>query len=85
MNTEIIYRGSFHHKVNPDNPPKETRELDSFLYFNGAVKCFLKGQGGWYKLMKNGGLYFVTKRLSDLPLKEWLKVALDDTFTPNIK
>jgi len=69
--------------VKPDNPPKETRELDSFLYFNDAAKCFLKTQGGWYKLTREGSLLFVSRALYLLSLKEWLKIAKNDSFIAN--
>lgn len=83
--TRIMYRDNFRHKVNPKKPPKETRELDSFLFFNDAAKCFMKGQGGWYKFTREGSLLFVVRALYLLSLEEWLKIALDDNFTANIK
>lgn len=85
MRTTIIWRGSFNHKVNPDKPPKDTRELDSFLFFNDAAKCFLKGQGGWYKLTRDNKLLYVCRTLYLLSLKEWLEIAKNENFIANIK
>lgn len=85
--SEIIirtpYRDNWHHKVHIDRPPKETRELDGFLWVNGAAKCFMKGQGGWYKVTRDGRLLFVSRTLYLLSLKEWLEIALDDDFIAN--
>ena len=83
IETRIWVRDRYRN-VNPDNPPKETRELDSFLYANCGAKCFMKGQGGWYKITKEGGLSYVTRALYLLPLKDWLNIAKDDYFIPNI-
>lgn len=83
METKIWVRDNYRN-VNPDYPPKETRELDSFLVKNNASKCFFKGQGGWYKQTKKGEFLFVAKALYLLSLKEWLDIALDDNFTHSI-
>lgn len=83
MITKIIWRDNFRHNVNPNKPPKDTRELDSFLFFNKAAKCFMKGQGGWYKITKQGTLLFVTRTLYLLTLKEWYDIAVNDSFIAN--
>ena len=85
ITTNIPYRNSWRHKIDPDKPPRETRELDGFLWKNQAAKCFLKGQGGWYKLTRDGRLLFVTRALYLLSFKEWLEIAQDDYFIANIQ
>lgn len=83
ITTKIWWRDKYRN-VNPEKPPVETRQLDSFLTYNKAAKCFLKGQGGWYKLTKEGELLFVTRALYLLSLKEWLRIAKDDYFIENL-
>jgi hypothetical protein len=82
VRTKIWVRDKWRN-VNADNPPKETRELDSFLYFNDSPKCFLKTQGGWYKLTREGSLLFVARALYLLSFKEWLAIAQNDYFIAN--
>jgi len=84
MITKIWHRDAFK-KVNPKKPPTDTRMLDSFLIYNNASKCFMKGQGGWYKISRQESILYVCRTLYLLSLKEWLKIALDDNFTENIK
>lgn len=84
IETRIWVRDNYRN-VNPDKPPRESRELDSFLWYNDAAKCFLKGQGGWYKITRQGSILFVARALYLLTLKEWLEVALNDNFIANTK
>jgi hypothetical protein len=79
METVVPYRGKMV-KVNPDNPPKDTRNLRGFLLWNDASDCFVRAEGGWYKVTKENGLKFVAKTLSHLSLKEFLEIALNDNF-----
>jgi hypothetical protein len=83
MITRIFHRERFIN-VNPNEAPSDTRQLDSFLCYNCARKCFLKGEGGWYKITA-GGVKFVSRTLYLLSLKEWLEIALDDNFISNTK
>lgn len=84
INTRIPWRGKYV-KVNPDNPPKDTRQLRGFLLWNNARDCFMKGEGGWYKLTKDGQILFVSRTLYLLSLREWLEIALNDNFIANTK
>lgn len=84
ITTKIWVRNRYRN-VNPEKAPKETRELDSFLYYNDAAKCFMKGQGGWYKFTREGSLLFVARALYLLSLKEWLRIAKDDSFIANMR
>lgn len=84
MTTRIWVRDKYR-KVDPDKPPKESRELDSFLFYNDAAKCFMKGQGGWYKISREGSILFVVRALYLLPLKEWCEIAKNDNFIANIQ
>ena len=82
VETKIMVRGSYR-TIKPSEPPRESRELDSFLYSNNAPKCFLKGQGGWYKITRESTLLFVSRTLYLLPLIDWLSIAKDDYFIAN--
>jgi hypothetical protein len=82
--TKIWWRGRYHN-VKPDQPPKDTRQLDSFLVYNDAAKCFVKIEGGWYKLTRDGRLLFVSRVLYLLSLAEWLLIAKDDNFIANTR
>lgn len=84
IETRIWVRNNYRN-VDPDRAPSSTRELDSFLWYNNAPKCFLKGQGGWYKITKDNRLLFVNRVLYTMSFKEWLDVALNDNFIANIK
>lgn len=84
VNPNIWWRGRTI-TISPDKPPVDTRQLDGFLYWNGAPKCFLKGEGGWYKLTKEGTLLYVVRTLYLLSFREWLEIAMNDNFTANIK
>lgn len=66
--------------INPEKAPRESRQLDSFLFYNNAPKCFLKGQGGWYKITKRNTLIFVSRTLYLLSFNEWLEIALNDNY-----
>jgi hemin uptake protein HemP len=82
ITTKIWIRDKYRN-INPENPPKETRELDSFLFYNGAAKCFIKAQGGWYKLTREGKLLFVTRALYLMSLNQFLEIAKNDNFIAN--
>ena len=82
--TRIFYRDRFRN-IKLDKSPKDTRELISFLSYNNAPLCFVKGVGGWYKISKNNSFLFVCRTLYLMSFQEWLKVAKDDNFTANIK
>ena len=84
MTTKIWWRDRYIN-VKPDTPPRDTRQLDSFLYYNDAAKCFMKGEGGWYKISRQGSVLFVVRALYLLSLKEWLEIAQDDNFIANVK
>lgn len=71
--------------VKPDKSPIDTRQLDSFLIYNHAAKCFMKGQGGWYKITKENSLLYVCRALYLLSFKDWLEIAKNDYFIANIK
>ena len=83
MVTKIWHRDSYK-TVDPNKPPTDSRMLDMFLVYNNAPKCFLKTNGYWFKLTRDGRLLRVERTLYLLPLKEWLKIAKDDNFIPNI-
>jgi len=80
-----IYHIDGYRNVNPKEPPSDARQLDSFLSYNSANKCFLKGVSGWYKLSEAGGLQFVSRTLYLLSLEEWLAIANNDKFISNTK
>lgn len=84
LETRIPYRGKLVN-VNPEKPPVDTRQLRGFLLWNGARDCFMKGQGGWYRVGTDGQILFVSRVLYLLSLKEWLEIALNDNFIANIK
>lgn len=84
MITKVPYRGKLIN-VKPDNPPKDTRQLRGFLLWNNARDCFMKGQGGWYRIGIDGQILFVSRTLYLLSLKEWLSIALNDDFIANTK
>lgn len=71
--------------LHPDDPPKEIRELDMFTYQLANCKCFIKLQGGWYKVTRDGKALFVARTLQDFALKEWLEIAQNDEFIANPK
>lgn len=71
--------------LDPNQPPKEVRELDMFTYQTVGIKCFAKFQGGWYKVDREGKIHFVTRALYLLTLKEWAEIAVNDEFIANIK
>lgn len=84
IETKIPWRGKLV-KVNSDVAPKDTRQLRGFLLWNGARDCFMKGEGGWYRIGIDGQILFVSRTLYKLSLKEWLTIALDDDFIANNK
>lgn len=84
IETEIPWRGR-KVKVNPSLAPKDTRQLRGFLLWNGARDCFMRGEGGWYRLGTDGSIKFVTRTLYLMSLKEFLEIALDDNFIPNTR
>ena len=84
LNNTIWWRGRAT-IINPKKPPADTRQLDGYLFWNAAPKCFVKGQGGWYKMVEGPKLLYVVRTLYLLSLEEWLEIALDDDFAPNIK
>lgn len=81
--TRIFYRDAYRN-VDPEKPPKDTRQLRAFLIANGARDCFLKGEGGWYKLGTDGSLKFFSRALYLYSLEDFLKAAKDDSFIANI-
>jgi len=82
ITTRIWHRDKYIN-VHPEKPPSDTRQLDSFLFYNDAAKCFMKGQGGWYKITKQGSILYVCRALYLMSLKEWLEVAKNDNFIAN--
>ena len=82
ITTKIPWRGKLV-KVNPDNPPKDTRQLRGFLLWNNVADCFMKGEGGWYKICKDGSVKFVSRTLYLTSLKEFLEIANNDNFIAN--
>lgn len=82
IETEIPWRGKIKN-VKIEKPPADTRQLRGFLLWNKARDCFMKGEGGWYKLGTDGSIKFVSKTLYLLSLKEWLEIALNDDFIEN--
>lgn len=77
MITKIFHRDRFKN-VDPDKAPKDARELDSFLIYNGANKVFIRLVGGWYKVQRNRKFIFISRTLYLLSLKEWLEIALKE-------
>lgn len=80
----VPYRGKLV-RVDPDKAPIDTRQLRGFLLWNGARDCFMKGEGGWYRIGIDGQILFVSRTLYLLSLKEWLNIALKDNFIANTK
>jgi len=62
--------------VDPNKPPISSRELDSFLFYNNAPKCFMKTNGYWFKIKKDATLIKVGRVLYTLSLQDWLKISL---------
>ena len=83
MVTKIWHRNGYR-KVDPNEPPIDSRMLDMFLDYNNAAKCFVKTNNYWFKITKDGRMLRVVRALYLLPLKEWLKIAKDDNFIPNM-
>jgi hypothetical protein len=77
MVTKIFHRGKFKN-VDPDKAPKDARELDSFLIYNGTNKVFIRLVGGWYKVQRDGSFTFISRTLYLLSFKEWLEIALNE-------
>lgn len=84
LRNTIWYKGR-KRTVDFDKPPKDSRELNSFIYWNGGARCFVKQSGGWYKITKDNNFLYVERALYLLSLKEWLEVALNNNFTANIR
>ena len=84
METTIPWRGKLV-TVNEKKPPKDTRQLRGFLLWNKARDCFMKGEGGWYRIGIDGQILFVSRTLYLLSLEEWLEIALNDNFIANNK
>lgn len=82
IETKIWWRNGFV-RVNPERPPKDERQLISFLSYNNAPNCFVKTGNAWRKITKEGKLVFVTRALYLLSLEQWLKIANNETFTTN--
>jgi len=82
MQVTIWHRNMRRH-VDPSKPPSDTRMLDGFLFWNNAAKCFVRAQGGWYKITRDCKLLYVTRTLYLLSLKEWLEIAKNDNFIAN--
>lgn len=82
--TKVPHRGKMIN-VKPERPPTDTRQLRGFLLWNHARDCFMRGEGGWYRLGTDGSINFVARALYLLSLKEWLEIALNDNFIANMK
>ena len=82
MQTRIWWRDKYIN-VNPTRPPKDERQLISFLRYNNAPACFVKTGNAWRKVTKQGSLLYVSRTLYLLSLEEWLETALNDRFTAN--
>jgi len=74
MTTRIYVKNSWRN-IDPNKPPASSRELDSFLFYNNAPKCFVKTNGYWFKVRQDGVMEKVSRVLYTLPLKDWLKIA----------
>ena len=83
MITQIYYRNGYRN-VNPSNPPKDQRELYSFLRYNNAPTCIIKASGGYYRMSKTGTLKYICRTLYNLSLAEFLTIAKNDNYIPNI-
>lgn len=79
LNTRIWWRNKFIN-VNTNKAPTDERQLISFLRYNNAPACFVKTGNAWRKVTKEGQLIEVSRTLYLLSFKEWLKIALDDSF-----
>lgn len=79
LNTRIWWRDKFIN-VDIDKAPSDERQLISFLRYNNAPACFVKTGNAWRKVTKEGQLVEVSRTLYLLSFKEWLKIALDDSF-----
>lgn len=84
METEIYYRES-RRKIDPETLPREVRLLDAFLVANNCPKCFVKLQGGYYKLTRKNTMLYVCRTLQDYSLREWLEIAKNERYIGNIK
>lgn len=82
MITKITYKGNWRN-INPDNPPKDMRELESFLIFNSSTRNIVKASQGYYKV-QNGRFIFLCKYLYQLSLKEFLEKSLNYIYKPII-
>lgn len=83
METRIFWRGRYTN-VNPTLPPKDERQLISFLRYNNARACFVKSDNAWRKVTVDGCLLYVSRTLYTMSLEEWLNVSVDDGFTANV-
>lgn len=90
MKTKVWVRNGYRN-IDHERPPRESRELDAFIFEIAGFKPFVKLNGkGWYKMHCNEqehvtGMLFVTRTLASLSLGEWLNIALDNKFSGNIK
>lgn len=75
-----IFVGKRYITVNPDRAPVSSRELRSFLIYNGAPTCFFKDGGAWYKITEDCKALYVSRTLYLLSFKQWLDIALNDNF-----
>lgn len=82
MVTRIWWRDKFIN-IDPSKPPKDERQLISFLRYNNAPACFVKTGNSWRKVTKTGGLLNVCRALYLMSFEEWLEVALNDNFIAN--
>jgi hypothetical protein len=83
MVTRIWWRDKYIN-VKPENPPKDERQLISFLRYNNAAVCFVKTGNAWRKITKDGRLLKVARALYLLSLEEWLDIAKNDKFIENM-
>ena len=79
METRIYVKNGWRN-VNPTKPPASSRELDSFLLYNNAPKCFVKTNNYWFKLKPNGKMSKVSRVLYTLPLQDWIKIAMNKNY-----
>lgn len=84
MITRIWWRDKWCN-AKPERPPHDTRQLRSFLLYNNTADCFMKGEGGWYKITKEGTILFVIRALYLMSLEEFYLVAVNDNFIANHK
>ena len=71
--------------INPDTAPPTIKHLDAFLLHHNISRCFIKAQGGWYKLQEPNQMLFVNRVLYTMSYNEWLAVAKNNNFTSNIR